>query len=217
MAILNFFDTLAIQPNFFADADIDIRVDKKVLSDTILRRCGTLQPVYTNTEMFKYLSDNFFYEKRDVIRKLIDSTVFEYNPIENYDRKQEISRDESVTAGIGSSVTATPNTTQTTSGDTTNNSEQKVSAYDADSYQPKEKAEVHTSEGSVTTNTGTVKTETTQHGTDKTTEKTTIRSHGNIGVTTTQSLIEQERKIAMFNIYHWLAIEFEQEFFICVS
>ena len=217
MATINFFDTLALQPDFFDDADIDERINRKALADTILRRCGTLQPVYTDTRMFKFFSNSFFYERATTIKKLIDTTEFEYNPIENYDRKQDITRDENVTAGIGNTVVTTPNTTQTVVGNSSVNGENKVSAYDASAYQPKDKSEISNTENSTTTNTGTVQTTTTQNGTDMTTEKTQIRSHGNIGVTTTQSLIEQERKVALFNIYNWIAIEFEQQFFICVS
>lgn len=249
MAILNFFDILALQPNFFNDAEIDDRIDKEVLKNAILRRCGTLLPLYTNSEMFKIFSDNYFHEKKDIIRKLIDTTEFQYNPIENYDRKEEVNREESLSAGIGTSVVSTPNTTQTVvgsneetiegsneetiEGTNNTNAENKISAYDSTTYQTKDKTETLIeenrertgtekreragTENSTITNSGTVKTDTTQNGTDTTTENISTRTHGNIGITTTQSLIAQERKVAMFNIYNWIAIEFEQNFFICVS
>lgn len=241
MAVFNFFDVLAIRPNFFDDADIDTRLNKKQLRDSILRRCGTLMPVYTNTEMFKYFSDNFFYEKREVIKKLFDTIEVEYNPIDNYDKTETVTREMKLTAGIGEKrtntlgsgnvVTSTPNTTQTEQGNGSinKNQEDKVSAYDASDYQPKSQTTdtTNSNTSNTITNTGTITTETTQNGTDTTntersgsdltSEQITTKTRGNIGVTTTQEMIRQERDIALFNIYNWIAIEFEQNFFICVS
>lgn len=189
MAVLNFFDILALKPNFFDDADIDERLDKEELKMAILERCGTLLPVYTRSEMFKSFSDSFFKRRKNIITKLIDTTEFDYNPINNYDRTEEVHR----------KLDATIN------GESSNNNtqENQVSAYDSNEYQPKDKI------------TGEVKAQ--DKKTDDTTEDITTRTHGNIGVSTTQQMIERERKVVLFNVYHWIAIEFEQNFFICVS
>lgn len=201
MAVLNFFDILAIRPNFFDDADIDSRLDKEEIKMAILERCGTLLPLYTNSEMFKTFSDSFFKQRKNIIAKLIDTTELDYNPIDNYNRVEEINRkyDE-----------ANENTTKT-DGTSTRNSDQesKVSAYDSDDYLPKEKVNG--------TSTDTDKTDTKGTGKNNITEKITNVTKGNIGVTTTQQMIEAERKVVTFSVYNWIAIEFEQHFFICVS
>lgn len=201
MAVLNFFDILSIRPNFFDDADIDSRLDKNEIKMAILERCGTLLPLYTNSEMFKAFSDSFFKQRKEIITKLIDSTKLEYNPIDNYDRTEEVNRD----------YTGTNKNETKTKGTSTRESKQenKISAYDSDTYQPKDEV---TGNSTDTDDTGT-----NGSGTDTIKEKITTRTRGNIGVTTSQQMIEAERKVVRFNVYTWIAIEFEQHFFICVS
>ena len=201
MAVLNFFDVLALRPNFFDDADIDSRLDKDEIKMAILERCGTLLPVYTNSEMFKTFSDSFFKQRKNIISKLIDTTEFEYNPIANYDSTEEVTRkyDETTTNQNQTNGNSSRNTTQ----------ENNVSAYDSDVYQPKEKVVGTTNDNDSTNGSGS--------GTSDITENLTTRKRGNIGVTTTQQMIEAERKVVLFNVYNWIAIEFEQKFFICVS
>lgn len=181
MARLNFFDILTLKPNFFDDADIDERLDKDEIKMAILARCGDLLPLYTHSDMFKAFSDSFFKQRKGIISKLIDTTEFEYNPIDNYDRTEEIDR----------KINGKSNNK--------NNQENKVAAYDSEEYQNKDK---------VSADSETI---------DSNNEVTTIHTHGNIGVTTTQEMIQKERKVALFNVYQWLAIEFEQNFFIRVS
>ena len=43
----------------------------------------------------------------------------------------------------------------------------------------------------------------------------TGRTHGNIGVTTSQQMIQAERQVLEFNFYQWLANEFKKRF--CVA
>lgn len=197
MAVLNFFDILALQPNFFDDADIDARLDREEIKIAILERCGTLFPLYTNSQMFKTFSDSFFKRKSKVITKLIDTTELEYNPIHNYDRSESVTReyDENGT------------NTGTVGSNGSSGSEDKVSAYDSDDYQPRNKRDE------------TLNNEETRNLADtrKGKETTTTKTSGNIGVTTTQQMITSEREVVLFDVYKWIAIEFEQNFFICVS
>lgn len=201
MAVLNFFDILALKPNFFDDADIDERLDKEELKMAILERCGTLLPVYTRSEMFKSFSDSFFKRRKNIISKLIDTTEFDYNPINNYDRTEEVHR-------VYDEDTTSKNAT-TGESNKTNTQENQTSAYDSSTYQPKDKITGNGTSSDTTTGTGS--------GTSDIIEDTITRTHGNIGVTSTQKMIESERKVVLFNVYHWIAIEFEQNFFICVS
>lgn len=74
------------------------------------------------------------------------------------------------------------------------------------------------------TDTGTVNTATTEGGTvaDAGTESGTVElkktgnSKGNIGVTTTQQMIEQERNVVEFNIYDYIVDSFKKRFCILV-
>lgn len=113
-----------------------------------------------------------------------------------------------------------------------------VSAYDATTFVNRDKVEegttdtgtatnTHTGTESIadtgtatTTNTGTVTA--THTGTDTTTDTGTIthedyrREYGNIGVTTTQKMIQEERDIDQFNIIDVIVNSFKQRFCILV-
>lgn len=201
MAVLNFFDILALQPDFFDDADIDVRLDKEQIKMAILHRSGTLLPLYTRSDMFKQFSDVFFAQRKTIIKKLVDTLELEYNPIDNYRREESVDRKYDV---------KTNNSTETEGElQTENSQENMVSAYDSDDYTPKDKTSGNGK--------NTDKTKANNNGTNDTTEKIQTTVVGNIGITTTQKLIMEERKVAKFDIYKWIAIEFEQNFFICVS
>lgn len=63
--------------------------------------------------------------------------------------------------------------------------------------------------------------ETTDRTSDRTTDEGTshtesVRAYGNIGVTTTQQMIQQEREIVQFNIYDFIVDDFRREFCILV-
>lgn len=45
-------------------------------------------------------------------------------------------------------------------------------------------------------------------------EETHVRSYGNIGVTTTQQMIEQERRVAEFSVYNYIIKSFTNKFCI---
>lgn len=72
------------------------------------------------------------------------------------------------------------------------------SAFDSNTYQPVEKQQVDND----STDTGTVTRERTEQG--------------NIGITTTQQMIKEEREIAEFNLYSLIIDEFKRRFCIMV-
>lgn len=130
--------------------------------------------------------------------------------------------------------------TSTTSGSTTNtpaetSTENTVSAYNSDSYQPANKSsstvdtagsttDTHTTTTSATASSTSTETDTqntTGSGTQNTTGNTereythTARMYGNIGVTTSQQMLEAELEIARWNMYSHIADIFASEF--CVA
>ena len=157
---------------------------------------------------------------------LAESTKQIYNPIENYDRYEDLSTE--ATTNDEASATRTPNLTTertpdltttdtdtrtiTTESEGSEESEGTVAAYDSANYSPDAKTEsssegetTETHSGAVTraetgtdttTETGTDTTETERTQTTETTSENHI--HGNIGVTSAQDMLRQEREIADF-------------------
>ena len=147
----------------------------------------------------------------------------EYNPLENYDRKEDWS--DTLNKGISTSArrdsgnTRTFDNSDTTTPGTTITEETKVSAYDASTYQPKQEVITSpTGSGDVLAHSGTIKDEYGEGSSGSETENSkTVRDgriHGNIGVTTSQQMLEAELKIAEWNLYEHITDLFLSEFII---
>lgn len=129
------------------------------------------------------------------------------------------------------SVIDTPATTRTLNGSRTE--EKTVSAFDASGYQPSEKLTVtdngHTESLTGTDTEKTTGTDTVDHtGTESISHTGTntyrhsgkedriLRAYGNIGVTTSQQMLEAELTISEWNLYDHLSDVFIREFCIPV-
>ena len=67
----------------YGDIDIDERLDKDILIDTLIDQCGAMRCIYNTTPIFKRFSDNFFKKYKWNIGKLIDTLELKYDPIIN--------------------------------------------------------------------------------------------------------------------------------------
>lgn len=145
-----------------------------------------------NTNMIKQASDYIaLYGKSHKYEydKLVDTLSLEYNPIENYFMIEK------------GTDTRTPNITQTNKGVNTNTVGVDMSITTGKTTFDKSDSFINDTK---TTNTGTntdtqdINTTVTTAGNEKTIHEFT-RS-GNIGVTTSQRMIESERQLAMFSV-----------------
>nr|DAW22718.1 MAG TPA: hypothetical protein [Caudoviricetes sp.] len=146
----------------------------------------------SNANMVKQASDYIaLYGKSHKYEydKLVDTLSLEYNPIENYSMTEK---------GVD---TRTPNITQTNKGTNTNTAGVDTAITTGKTTFDKSDSFINDTK---TTNTGTntdtqdIDTTVTTAGNEKTVHEFT-RS-GNIGVTTSQQMIESERKLAMFSV-----------------
>ena len=146
----------------------------------------------SNTNMVKQASDYIaLYGKSHKYEydKLVDTLSLEYNPIENYSMTEK------------GTDTRTPNITQTNKGVNTNTVGVDTSITTGKTTFDKSNSFINDTK---TTNTGTntdtqdINTTVTTAGNEKIVHEFT-RS-GNIGVTTSQQMIESERQLAMFSV-----------------
>lgn len=115
--------------------------------------------------------------------RLWETLNLEYNPIENYDMHEVMTDDETV-IDYGKTVTRTPNTTETSTNE--------VQGFNSSTYNPSDKV--------TTSETGTESHAET--GSDTHTRNYDLRRTGNIGVTTSQQMIESERALWVWNFFH---------------
>ena len=171
-------------------------IDVSVLSNMILSEGGEFEPLYANAYMMKDNVQMFVMNHLRTFNKWMDALNIEYNPLENYDRNEEFT-------DVGNaSMTASSHGTMGGNNNTTNN----VSAYDNNGMSP------HDSSSSTSYST----TDTSGGNTSNSTNTRTGRIHGNIGVTTSQQMLQSELDIARFNVYHQITDLFIDELLIGV-
>lgn len=239
----------------FDGFDVPEGLVKQIAIDTILMRTRELEVLYPD---FNYMKTRIaIWSDRYQInwKKLYDSTVLEYNPIENYDRMEDWTDtdDETSTSARDNTInrtdkstldkanTNTVTKTNTVKSTSTNEVMNSVKVTDQNTAfnagladHAKQITDGDTTENGTITNTENDTTSNTETGKDtneqtgKTTENENVnggrtgrhtrvgRAHGNIGVTTSQQMIQSERELVVFNLYDVIAESFVETFCLMV-
>lgn len=207
--------------NFPLLSDVDLR-------DELLGRIGEMTPVYNKPDIFKRQVEVWARIHKPEWTKLWQSTIYAYNPIWNKDGTFTESLDRSGSnSGSGSDNTTSSGsssgndsaTDKTSYGKTDTHS---VTGFDTNSFSNDTRDQA----GGIDTTTHTGNRSESYSGTDKRsmsnsgsyTDKQTITrtEHGNIGVTTTQQMMKEEREAAIFNVYDYIIEAFKQRFCIMI-
>ena len=211
-------------------------IDKDTLVNNIMMRGGEFEVVYSNPDFYKSAIGLWSNKHYRTFEKWINALNIDYNPLENYDRMEEWSDSGSRTnTGTVSDYGIRKNTgTQSTessgkdnfkeSGNSTSSDE--ISAYNSNSFQNDKKNTTNSSNSSENnttannTRTDNLSESNSNTRTDNLSEKTNSdrkgRAHGNIGVTTSQQMLQSELDIAKWNIYEQITDLFLSEFCIMV-
>ena len=182
--------------DLFSKMNMPVGIDKDTLIDNILLRAGEFEVVYSNPFFYQNAIGVWSAKHQRTFEKWATALSLEYNPIENYDRKEEW-EDKS----NGNSIGETKGTTSLNSIN-----ENRVSAFDSDLYQP-DSYNSNTSNGNDESNTKTNSINNSKH---------VGRVHGNIGVTTTQQMLESELSLSAWNVYEHITDLFIEEFCIAI-
>lgn len=163
------------------------------IADELVLRYGDMTPIYQDPIFLRTWITHIAKQLKWSIDKLYAITQLEYNPIENYDRKEDTIED---TSSIGTNSFKQGAITETETSSYGSADENTVAAFNASSYQPSEKLS-RSGEDTRTNNLSKGEDLTNTSDTGKLVRDS--RVHGNIGVTTTQQMMEAEIKIAETN------------------
>lgn len=196
---------------------------KQIAIDVILMRTRELEILYPDFNYMKTRITIWSNKYQINWKKLYDTTVLEYNPIENYDRMEDWTDTDDETST--SARDNTRNTTNTVKSTSTNEIMNSVNVTDQNTAfnagladHAKQITDGDTTENGSITNTETGKdTENENVNGGRTGRHTrTGRAHGNIGVTTSQQMIQSERDLVIFNLYDVIAESFIENFCLMV-
>lgn len=173
---------------------------KKTLTDNILLQGGEFEVLYSDPWALQNFISVWADREAATFKRWVDALAIEYAPLENYDRHEDWT--DTLDSDGTSNTTGTNDTS--TSGTVTTD----VSAYDSSSYQPKDKV----------TSSETIDNDTTERNTSTLDNEGvhTGRIHGNIGVTTSQQMLESELDLGYWNIYSRITDMFLKEFCIMI-
>lgn len=188
----------------FKDIDINAKLDKDTLINSIMDVCGMNEPIYPEIEILQIKVQYFFKKHKEQFDKLVYLYSLkydkDYNPIWNKDgTKTHI---ETTERSKDNTVDNLHNSLINDNGEDIN----QVSAYDSNGF----------SNDSKTTNTNkrNESGNDTTNGKEKENINLTIEDieKGNIGVTTTADMINQEIDLqSKFNVYEVIARMFFDE------
>ena len=207
-------------------------VDHETMVNTILLNCGEFEVLYPNIETLKNMFTLFSSKWSRTVSKWVSALNTEYKPLENYDRYENFGGSETELEN-GSETHSTRgnetiinngNTILSRSGTDNNNIENKTSAFNTSDYQPEEKTTTQVNYGSSDKNDVNLNQTRTPNITEtrtpdiKRTRTPNLENHihGNIGVTTSQQMLESELKLQYWNLYNKISNLFMKEFCIMV-
>ena len=223
----------------------DTVMSRDIVINTILERCGMNTPIYADPSVFKSAVTIWSAKNQYTFEHVNKIYIADYSPIENTDRYETITvdhtrdmsdntkgdstRNESVNGT--KHETTKDNKSITNSGTDTTVEEDTTSAYNSGSYQNADRIKTDLTHGAKTTESDTITDDSTANSkknivgnqnTDKTVNEsekttTTTHTHGNIGVTSNTTLIEEDYSLmANYNPYNFISGLFENELTICI-
>lgn len=160
------------RPDIFDDMALPDGVDKQTVIGTICNELSDFSVIYTQPDILRECIRLWSAVHLPEWTKLHESTLFDYDPISNYDRTEE----------------------WTDSANSSGSGVDSVAAFDS----------VDMVERNKSTATGSSSGMHSGH------------MYGNIGVTTTQQMIQEEREVVQFNIYDHICNAFKDRFCVTV-
>lgn len=180
-------------------------VDANLVKSSILFDCAELEILYPDPAFLKMLIGVWSMKELPVWTRINTAINLEYNPIENYDRIESWTEDETGNRSVNRS----------SSGQSESNADDEIKRYvygfntGGDVQQSRDKVD----------NTDTVQTSGQESGAENSTtgREHEGRIHGNIGVTTSQQMLQSELDIApKLNIVQYITDSFKNRFCLLV-
>ena len=212
-------------------ADIEYISPIPELSDATLHmqllfELGEMSPVYTDPDVLKKMIEIWSEIQNPNWLQLWQTTLLKYNPIWNKDgsytetRAFQLAGHKTGSVDFDESRSSTESGSETKSGTASSSSTHSVTGYDTNALSPASgetgsgtsgENNSASATGSQTTSadTGTVDDETRSEN-----ETISRIDHGNIGVTTTQQMIKEQREVVEFNIYRFIIDSFKKQFMV---
>lgn len=191
--------------SLFSTMQVPEGVDRdNILVPNLLAELAELEVLYTDPEIMKTLINVWSRKQLPVWEKLQATVNLEYNPIYNKDGYYE----ETETRDLANSNRITDRISETVTDEGSNTN--SVAAFNSAAFENREKDTIANERRDEAENTSI------SNGTDTGDITRERHEYGNIGVTTTQQMINEEREVVKFNMVNYIIEDFKQRFCILV-
>lgn len=232
MATLTILGMYQFKDGLFNNLNLPDGINKDEVINQILLDGSNFEILYSDFNFMQEaigLWSNNWYRTFEKWQKALS---LEYNPIENYDRIEDwtdssinkMNRNSIENRNLSNSMRTDRNLQSVTKNTGSDTNLHNVSPYDSGAYFSDSQDIANINNQSETADTGTMSSNGTDYGTVTNTGKDSSntdsthkgRTHGNIGVATSQQMLEEELKIARFNLIQEISDIFIKEFCIMV-
>lgn len=209
MGVYNYDNTILDNISLPAEWNMETRNNfvKKLMLDT-----AELEILYPEPAILKEAIGLWSAAELPQWEKLYKTTVLEYNPIWNKDGT--ITESEGIERANQYSEGRTGTQTDSETGSGTGTEKDFVFGYNSDTAA--QSSQIDTEQGSTNKSTSDISENNDHSGTDSENRNYTRRETGNIGVTTTQKMIQEERDIDKFNLQDYIINCFKNRFCIMI-
>lgn len=198
LTLLGLYNFLDFQGNdLFEHLDLPSGIDRETTISNILLMCDEKELLYPDASFMKEAIKLWSQKWYRTFSKWNEALSIEYNPLENYDRNEDF------TDSLSSSES-----TEASASDSSYHSMSQVS--DVSAFNTEDYLRPDTSATDKVQNNATSSSKVNALKDEY--NKRTGRIHGNIGVTTSQQMLQAELDIDRFNIYDEIAFIFMREF-----
>lgn len=188
-ASLSIYGLYAYNDSIFDNLHLPTGMDADIVKASILTECSDFCLLYPNWDFMKMLIGVWSTKELAIWQNLWNSEHLDYNPLDNYDRHESISR------AVSSREAGQSDSASASTGSNTGENVGAKTSFDSGSFKDVGKE----------TNKGSSSSSGTAHGSSENessgTETVTTHAHGNIGVTTAAQLIQGYRDISEFCTY----------------
>lgn len=180
------------------------QLSKENCINQILLQCACFEILYPDPDFLEDAIGIWSTTQQNVWSKYAATLVLQYDPIANYDRTETETINRTGTATSSRTNTGTQAVSQT------GNDQTQVSAFNSTEFSPSNKIVY----GGINNRVDNLSQ--SDEADSSGSESRTLNISGNIGVTTTQEMIKQEREIVDATIVQYIVDDFKRKFCVLV-
>lgn len=191
-------------------------MDRTTTLQNLLMETSEMSVIYPSINALRMAVTVWTNKNFMVWSELYKTLFYKYNPIHNYNRKEELIETHTGDTKEIRDTSTTTDYTRDLHETVENDSNDKVAAFN-NGLTDSETSHDYSSSAQTGSQNETKRDEGTITNDRDLTDMHLMHAYGNIGVTTTQDMIEAQREVVQFNMIDYITNDFKKHFCVMVS